>query len=99
MEQTFNAILIHPADNVVTVTEELHDGSTIRYRNGDQICTLATSGAPIYHKVAAADIKKGQPVRKYGEIMAVATRDIAQGEHVHTHNVASAVQEREDGNR
>lgn len=92
MEQTFNAILIHPGDNVATVTAELHNGDLVCYRKGDEICTLTTSGVPIYHKVAVTDIPKGQPVRKYGEIMAVATKDIAKGSHVHTHNAASAVQ-------
>ena len=92
MEQTFNAILIHPSDNVATVTAELRNGDQVRYRNGDEICTFITSGVPIYHKVAVTDIPQGQPVRKYGEIMAVATQDIAKGGHVHTHNVTSAVQ-------
>lgn len=92
MEQTFNAILIHPDDNVATVTAELHDGDTVCYRNGEQILTLTTSGAPIYHKIAVTAIQKGQPVRKYGEVMAVATEDISKGAHVHTHNVASAIQ-------
>lgn len=91
MEQTFNAILIHPEDNVATVTEELHDGDLVCYRNGEDIRTLTTSGVPIYHKVAVTDIPEGQPVRKYGEIMAVATKHIAKGSHVHTHNAASAV--------
>lgn len=92
MEQTVNAILIHPNDNVATVTTELHDSDLVCCRKGGESYTFTTSGVPIYHKVAVTDIPAGQPVRKYGEVMAVATRDIVKGEHVHTHNVTSAVQ-------
>lgn len=98
MNQRLNAILIHPDDNVVTVTQQLNAGDKVFYLKGGEVLSLTTSGAPIYHKIAAADIKKGQPVRKYGEIMAVATEDIMQGAHVHTHNVISAASEREDEN-
>ncbi len=43
---------------------------------------------PAGHKIAAVAIAKGAPVVKYGTAIGVATRDIAAGEHVHTHNVA-----------
>jgi altronate dehydratase len=42
---------------------------------------------PRGHKVATADIKKGDGIIKYGERMGHATKDITRGEHVHTHNV------------
>jgi altronate hydrolase len=43
------------------------------------------------HKVAVKPIKAGEPVLKFGFPIGVATRDIAPGEHVHTHNVATAL--------
>ncbi|MDA3644460.1 altronate dehydratase family protein [Saccharopolyspora indica] len=42
---------------------------------------------PRGHKLATVDIAAGAPVRKYGQIIGFASRPIAAGEHVHTHNV------------
>ena len=42
---------------------------------------------PIGHKVALADIKKGDTVWKYGQDIGKAVADIRQGEHVHVHNL------------
>ena len=41
------------------------------------------------HKYALRDIKKGENIIKYGNPIGHATADIAAGEHVHTHNVAT----------
>ena len=41
----------------------------------------------IYHKLATRDIRKGEPVVKYGEHIGIASCDIKAGEHVHVHNV------------
>jgi arabinonate dehydratase len=45
---------------------------------------------PAGHKVATAAIEKGQPVRKFGQVIGFAKADIAPGEHVHTHNLGMA---------
>ena len=42
---------------------------------------------PAGHKIAAAAIAAGTPVRKYNTVIGMAARDIAPGEHVHTHNL------------
>ena len=41
------------------------------------------------HKFALHDIRKGEHIIKYGEVIGAATADIAQGEHVHLHNTKS----------
>ncbi len=38
------------------------------------------------HKMAAAAIATGEPVRKFGQIIGFATKDIAKGEWIHEHN-------------
>ena len=48
---------------------------------------------PAGHKFALRDIKQGDYVIKYGEIIGKATQDIPQGEWVHTHNVKSHLDE------
>ncbi|WP_282603863.1 altronate dehydratase family protein [Paracoccus sp. PARArs4] len=40
------------------------------------------------HKIARHDIPQGQPILKYGQVMAIASRDIARGAHVHVQNCA-----------
>ena len=42
---------------------------------------------PIGHKIALADIKKGDTVWKYGQDIGKAVADIKKGEHVHVHNL------------
>jgi altronate dehydratase len=49
----------------------------------------ALSDIPASHKIALADIAAGREVIKYGETVAVSTRDIKKGEWVHTHNLES----------
>jgi altronate hydrolase len=43
------------------------------------------------HKFAVSPIAAGAPVRRYRAPIGLATRDIAVGEHVHTHNVKTAL--------
>lgn len=87
---TINAILISPVDDVVTVITELTEGDrAVFLKRGELIQVPVVGTIPQYHKLAVRDIKKSEPLRKYGEIMGQATQDIAQGSHVHDHNVAS----------
>ena len=41
------------------------------------------------HKFALKAIKAGERVIKYGEVIGKATKDIAVGEHIHSHNMAT----------
>lgn len=43
------------------------------------------------HKYARCNIKKGEPVIKYGFPIGIASADIAQDEHVHTHNLKTGL--------
>ena len=42
---------------------------------------------PAGHKVALRDIASGTIIRKFGEIIGIAQREIRAGEHVHVHNL------------
>ncbi|MBR2341633.1 MAG: altronate dehydratase [Clostridia bacterium] len=57
------------------------------------VCLDGTDKIPAGHKYALKDIKQGDYVIKYGEIIGRATQDIAEGEWVHTHNVKSHLDE------
>ena len=76
-------IRIHAQDNVVIARSQLV-GGTVLADEGVTVSGLVPPG----HKVATQAIAKGQPVRRYDQVIGMATRDIAAGEHVHTHNLA-----------
>ena len=75
-----NGMIVEPVDNVVVAIEPVKKGETVTY-----MC--AGEEKRIYHKLAACDIAKGQPIVKYGEHIGLAARDIKAGEHVHCHNL------------
>jgi altronate dehydratase small subunit len=83
------AVHINDLDTCVTVTEAVQAGDTVEYRLGDGSTASVTAlgDAPIYHKIAIADVPKGQYVYKYGEKIGVASQDIHKGDYVHTHNL------------
>jgi hypothetical protein len=77
---------LHSADNVLTVISTLEAGTQIRV--GDTEIAVPAR-LPLGHKIAARPIAKGEKIVKYGAPIGSATRAIAAGEHVHTHNVQS----------
>lgn len=50
-----------------------------------------SESVPAGHKFALRDITSGEQIVKYGDPIGVATQDIRQGEHVHTHNVRTTL--------
>lgn len=75
-------IIINPIDNVAVVLRPFSKGEKL-----ENITLL--EDIPQAHKVALKPIKKGENVIKYGAPIGHATADIAVGCHVHTHNVAT----------
>jgi altronate hydrolase len=49
---------------------------------------VAAETIPAGHKVSVAQIAVGEPIRKYGQVIGTATREIAPGAHVHVHNMS-----------
>ncbi|MEJ5991351.1 altronate dehydratase family protein [Ramlibacter sp. PS3R-8] len=73
-------IRLHPADDVLIARTQLVGGAAIEN-------VTARGLIPPGHKVAMRDIAVGQPVRRYNQIIGFASKPIAAGEHVHTHNL------------
>lgn len=73
-------IRLHPEDSVVIARATLLPGAPVV----DGVS--AANRIPAGHKVAVRPIATGEPVRRYGQIIGFATRDIAPGEHVHVQN-------------
>ncbi|RYX91736.1 MAG: altronate dehydratase [Comamonadaceae bacterium] len=73
-------IRLHPADDVLIARSQLVGGT--------QAENITIKGLiPPGHKVATHAIAQGEPVRRYNQIIGFASKPIAAGEHVHTHNL------------
>ena len=73
-------IRLHTADDVVIARTQLISGT--------QIEDFSTKGLiPPGHKVATKALNTGDAVRRYNQIIGFASKPIAAGEHVHTHNL------------
>jgi altronate dehydratase len=77
-------LILNPADNIAICLTDMQAGQELAQ---DNLTLTFKQSIPRGHKVATADIKKGDGIIKYGERMGHATKDITRGEHVHTHNV------------
>jgi hypothetical protein len=73
-------------DNVCVATTTLQAGETISI---DGLPATLSERIATGHKIAARAIPAGEKVIKYGAPIGSATRDIAPGQYVHTHNVKS----------
>jgi altronate hydrolase len=77
-------LILNPTDNIAICLSDIKADQEV---NQDNLTITFKQSIPRGHKVATADIKKGDGVIKYGERMGHATKDITRGEHVHTQNV------------
>ncbi|MES2390736.1 MAG: altronate dehydratase family protein [Acidobacteriota bacterium] len=75
---------IDPKDNVAVALRVVGERETF----GE---LMAVEGVPAGHKVALRTIESGEAVVKYGYPIGVAKREIRAGEHVHSHNLESAL--------
>ncbi|MBS4959208.1 MAG: UxaA family hydrolase [Clostridiales bacterium] len=78
------AVIIDEKDNVAVVVQETQKGDCLE--TGAEKLT-ANEYIKTGHKIARCDIKKGDPVIKYGIIIGEASADIKKGDWVHCHNV------------
>lgn len=84
----FKAIVMKNKDNVATVTEDAEAGSDIVINiDGETVTLHVTDRIPFGHKVAIKAIAKDEKIIKYGEVIGMATTDIAAGQHTHVHNL------------
>ncbi|MCR5566300.1 MAG: altronate dehydratase family protein, partial [Clostridiales bacterium] len=77
-------VRITARDMVAVALKPLKAGETVSFGTGE--ITLKED-LPMGHKAALRDIRKGEPVIKYGYPIGEATEDIPAGVHVHTHNL------------
>ena len=73
---------LNPADDVVIACRELEAGTNLLKEN-----VVCRERIPAGHKVATRAVAKGEPVRRYNQIIGFATQAIQPGAHVHVHNL------------
>jgi len=79
-------IVLHPADHVAIAKQPLLPGTRIRRPGGAEL--IVGQLIPSGHKLAISALRRGAPVRRYGQIIGFAVRPISAGQHVHEHNLA-----------
>ncbi|GGF77193.1 UxaA family hydrolase [Alteromonas lipolytica] len=89
-EQT-KLIQVHPNDNVAVSTMALAAGTVV-----EALSVTLVSDIPAGHKVALKAIPAGHKVMKYGFAIGNAQADIKSGEHVHSHNLKTALSGQEN---
>ena len=81
-------IKINNSDNVCVALNALKAGEKITVENES---VVTNSDIPAGHKVALKDIKSGEDIIKYGSRIGLAKEDIKAGDHVHIHNIKTAL--------
>ncbi|WP_319413061.1 altronate dehydratase family protein [uncultured Cohaesibacter sp.] len=76
-------IILNPADTIAILPAGAKAGDD-PLGLGSALATNVFPG----HKIARKAHKQGEEVIKFGEVIGRATKDIAAGEHVHSHNLA-----------
>jgi hypothetical protein len=79
-------IIMHKDDNCATSLEDVQKDAEIII-NDETI--IINQDIPLGHKIALNNINKGEHIKKYGEIIGIATEVIKKGDWIHTHNIKS----------
>jgi altronate dehydratase len=80
-------LILHPDDDVAVAVEAVAAGDTVQLSDGREIKAL--EAVPFAHKIAIRALQPGAEVRKYGEVIGAATKEIVVGQHVHVQNIKS----------
>lgn len=92
-ERMKTAVQIDEKDNVATVTSDVGSGEAVKIISPKGAVILRVNAADAIrfgHKISLANLKRGDRVTKYGEIIGIASENIKVGAWVHTHNLESA---------
>jgi altronate hydrolase len=85
-----SVLRLNAEDNVVVAVTALEKNHEVRSES-----VICRAPVPQGHKVATRAIARGEIIRKYGQIIGIASVDIQPGDHVHTHNMGMANYDRE----
>ena len=83
------AVVLSATDNVATLIDVGKKGDSIALTGGLTGYVTLAADVPYGHKFATQEIRMGEDLVKYGQVIGRATTTIFLGEHVHVHNVGS----------
>lgn len=89
--QTYSTIQIADNDIVAVAINALAKGEVVEVRD---LKVKLLSDIPAGHKFALRDIKKDEPIIKYGYPIGKAITDIAKGAHVHSSNISTLLSDK-----
>ncbi|MDR1732284.1 MAG: UxaA family hydrolase [Synergistaceae bacterium] len=78
------SLMINPMDSVVMVLEDAKKGDSVVTPKGT---VTLVEDVEFAHKASISDMKKGQPVIKYGEEIGYLLKDVSAGSWIHVHNM------------
>lgn len=90
------AIRIHPSDSVAVALVPLKEGDVITLEASGSVPAVSVTlqeDITAGHKIALRNIRKDEPVIKYGYPIGAAKEDIRAGSHVHVHNIRTLLSE------
>ena len=83
--------LVHAAKDYVGVAvEDIPGGKIVTgvfMDSGKTVDVKSRSDIPLGHKISIKEVKKGDKLLEYGEVIGAATKNIRVGDHVHVHNI------------
>ena len=83
-----DVLVVDAKDNVATALRPLEKGESLEIEVGTSTLEVTVlEPIPFGHKIALVGLEEGDEVRKYGEVIGLATQRIAKGQRVHVHNV------------
>ena len=77
-------VRVHPDDNVAVAMRDLQPGQRVVVDDREVVVAGAVAHG---HKIALENLESGGSLRKFGWPIGRATAPIAEGEHVHSHNL------------
>ena len=90
----FQIIKLSELDNVAISPMDIPENVSVDVHN-----IITHTKIPQGHKISTKEIKKGEKIFKYGQVIGEATTNIQAGEHVHNHNLAFVEFERNTFNQ
>lgn len=86
----YRLLCLHKEDNVAVALTEIPAQTVVQLHVGTETVLITVlEEIQFGHKLAIKQIKQGEEIKKYGEVIGIATQGIMPGQHVHVHNIKS----------
>ena len=82
-------VRIHPTDDVAVAVQAMPAGLEVEL-DGERL--VLRDEVPAGHKIALRNVAPGEPVRKYGFVIGLATQPLEPGTWVHSHNLRTGLE-------